>query len=111
MNQGGEMETKGMSEYERERQKRIEENRKMLEELFPDGTSLSGPVVRRGPVVKEGTPESSKDGDGTYGSPVTPRTRARYLPFFSILFYFAFSLHLFIPHCFLFLSLLVRGGI
>ncbi|CAI8041061.1 Cell division cycle-associated 7-like protein [Geodia barretti] len=71
------METKGMSEYERERQKRIEENRKMLEELFPDGTSLSGPVVRRGPVVKEGTPESSKDGDGTYGSPVTPRTRAR----------------------------------
>ena len=89
-----------MSDYERERQKRIEENRKMLEELFPDGTSLSGPVARRGPVVKEGTPESSKDGDSTYGAPVTPRTRARYIPtFFSFLFHFAFSLHLFIPHC------------
>ena len=68
--------TKGMSEYERERQKRIEENRKMLEELFPDGTSLSVPVVRRASAVKEGTPES-KDGDSTFGSPVTPRTRAR----------------------------------
>ena len=69
-----------MSEYERERQKRIEENRKMLEELFPDGTSLSLPV-RRAPE-KEETPDS-KDGDSSYGSPITPRTRAR-SPHFSL---------------------------
>ena len=29
-----------LSDYEKERLKRIEENRKMLDELFPDGTGL-----------------------------------------------------------------------
>ena len=63
----------GMSEYERERQKRIEENRKMLEELFPEGTGLSVPVRR---LEKDGTPES-KNGGSAFSSPVTPRTRTR----------------------------------
>ena len=61
----------GMSEYERERLKRIEENRKMLDELFPDGTSLnvSMKVMRE---EKEHTPEGRENGGGSlYGSPVS----------------------------------------
>ena len=35
----------GMSEYELKRMERIRENKKMLEELFPDGTGLQVPWV------------------------------------------------------------------
>ena len=39
-----------MSEYERDRLKRIEENRKKLKELFPEGTGLR----QRGEEEEEG---------------------------------------------------------
>ena len=67
----------GMSEYERERLKRIEENRKMLEELFPDGTSLNS-ERRTGRGEKELTPEGGGEtGGSTYGSPASARVRTR----------------------------------
>jgi hypothetical protein len=67
----------GMSEYERDRLKRIEENRKMLDELFPDGTglNLSMKVVKG---EKEQTPEWRENGGGSLcGSPVNSGVRHR----------------------------------
>lgn len=62
--------SKGLSDYEKERLKRIEENRKMLDELFPDGTGLhvNGGIGRD----KESTPETGVDGVDT-GSPAASR--------------------------------------
>lgn len=70
----------GMSEYERDRLKRIEENRKMLDHLFPDGTSLSvngHSRVRMGRPDKEHTPEMGGEGDSTCSSPGNGRVRTR----------------------------------
>lgn len=69
----------GMSEYEKDRLKRIDENRKKLEELFPDGPV--GLRVGRG-RDREQTPEGEGEegsAGSSYGSPVDrvrrPRTR------------------------------------
>ena len=45
-----------MSEYERARLERIKENRKMLDELFPDGTGLF-PITDSQGSSGERTPE------------------------------------------------------
>lgn len=70
---------KEMSEYERDRLKRIEENRKMLDQLFPDGTSLSLNVPTSTRSMKELTPDTSMDEGSTYGSPASRRVRTRYV--------------------------------
>ena len=66
-----ERKSKEISEYERERLKRIEENRKMLSELFPNGTGLNG--GRMGRRERAHTPEEgSESGGSLYGSPIRP---------------------------------------
>lgn len=72
-----EMDGKEMSEYERDRLKRIEENRKMLDELFPDGTSLNVSVPSSTRSGKELTPEAGMEEGSTYGSPAERRVRTR----------------------------------
>lgn len=72
------MDGKEMSEYERERIKRIEENQKMLDELFPDGTSLNVSVPASTRSVKELTPDTAMEEGSTCGSPANRRVRTRW---------------------------------
>lgn len=72
-----EMDGKEMSDYERDRLKRIEENRKMLDELFPDGTSLNVSVPSSTRSEKELTPDANMEEGSTYGSPADRRVRTR----------------------------------
>ena len=83
----GEREDK-LSEYEKERLKRIEENRQMLDHLFPDGTSLhiNGHDNDGGSAAgrwgKEHTPEARGNRGGTDWSPAgrrETRTRCMYM--------------------------------
>ena len=69
-----------MSEYERDRLKRIEENRKMLDELFPDGTSLNvngSPAVQGGRRDEEHTSEGEWSGGSVSSSPASTSIRTR----------------------------------
>ena len=73
----------GLSDYEKERLKRIEENQKMLDELFPNGTRLL--VNGIGGDHKESTPEIGGKGGGGGDCSYTPGgersriTRTRYI--------------------------------
>ena len=69
-----------LSEYERERLKRIEENRKMLDELFPEGTGLHVSVERRRVSRRNSESSNSQDSDDSSefsASPVARRVRPR----------------------------------
>ena len=81
------MDSGGLSDYELARLERIKENRKMLEELFPEGTSLfiPGSPQSRGQRRRGVREENSRgSGDSTPESGGTPtkksyRYTARYV--------------------------------
>ena len=66
MAEGGEL-----CDYELQRLERIKENRKMLEELFPDGTSMymPRPIKKRKPIgPRRVSQQDSQGGSGSGGS-------------------------------------------
>ena len=54
-----------LSQYELERQERMKENQKMLEELFPDGTDIVPPKGRRAPKRRRVTADANSLGTGS----------------------------------------------
>ncbi len=73
----------GLSEYELARLERIKENQQMLEELFPEGTSLSvGRKARSSkpvrPRKRSDDDDSRESGDSTSQEYATPRKKTRY---------------------------------
>lgn len=61
----------GLCDYELQRLERIKANRKMLEELFPDGTSMymPRPIKKRKPIgPRRVSQQDSQGGSGSGGS-------------------------------------------
>ena len=66
---------KGLSEYELARLERIKENQQMLEELFPEGTSLNC-LIRTKPAPRTRRRNRSDDDDSRESGGSTPDENA-----------------------------------